>query len=84
MLSKTKRGMWTNEALEEAMDAIERGTHSIRKVNKSWNIPMNSFINHPNGRIRSRKMGLGGVFTKEENIDVITWDINNARIWTIH
>ncbi len=71
--------MWTNEALEEAMDAIERGTHSIRKVNKSWNIPMNSFINHPNGRIRSRKMGLGGVFTKKENIDVITWDINNAR-----
>jgi len=28
---KIKRGMWTNEVLEEAMDVIENGAHSIRR-----------------------------------------------------
>jgi len=27
-------GKWTNEALEEAMDAIENGTNLLRKTNK--------------------------------------------------
>jgi len=27
MLSKTKRGMWTNEVSKVTMDVIERGTH---------------------------------------------------------
>jgi hypothetical protein len=27
--SKTKRGLWIDEALEVAMDVIERGTHSL-------------------------------------------------------
>jgi hypothetical protein len=69
--------MWTNEALEEAMDVIKRGTHSIRRVSKSWNIPMNSFVDHLNGRTRSGNMGL-------KDAIVITLDISNARMWTIH
>jgi hypothetical protein len=28
------RGKWSNQALEEAMDAIERGTISLRKASK--------------------------------------------------
>jgi hypothetical protein len=47
MSPKTKRGMWTNETLEIAMHVIERGTHSIRKASKSWNIPMSSLANWP-------------------------------------
>jgi len=66
------------------MDAIEKGTHSIRRVNKSWNTPMNSLVNHLNGRTISRKMGLGSVLTKEEDVVVITLDISNAKMWTIH
>jgi hypothetical protein len=50
--------------LEEAMDIIERKTHSIRRANKSWNIPMSSLVDNLNGKTRSWKMGLGGVLTK--------------------
>jgi hypothetical protein len=28
------RGKWTNEALKEAMDAIENGTTSLRKASR--------------------------------------------------
>jgi hypothetical protein len=69
---KIKRGMWTSEMLEEAMDVIERRTHSIRKANKSWNIPMNSLVDHLNGKTRSKKMGLGGVLIEKEDVTVIT------------
>jgi len=40
---KIRKGMWTNETLKEEMDVIERKKHSIRRVSKSWNIPMNFF-----------------------------------------
>jgi hypothetical protein len=66
------------------MDAIEKGTYSIRRVNKSWNTPMNSLVNHLNGRTISKKMGLGSMLTKEEDAVVITLDISNAKVWTIH
>jgi hypothetical protein len=46
VLSKTRRNMWTNEMLKAAMDDVERGTHSLRKANKLWNIPMSSLTNH--------------------------------------
>jgi hypothetical protein len=46
---KTIRGMWTDEMLEVAMDVVERGTHSLRKVNKSWDILMSSINDRLNG-----------------------------------
>jgi hypothetical protein len=45
------------------MDVVERGTHSLRRANKTWNIPLNSFSNHLHGKTRFRKMGLGSVLT---------------------
>jgi hypothetical protein len=75
VLPKIRRGMWTNEVLEEAMDVIEKGTHSIRKANKSWNIPMSSLVDHLNGKTKSRKMRPRGVLTKEEDVVVITWTL---------
>ncbi len=67
--------MWIDEALETAMDVVERGTHSLRRTNKSWNIPMNFLSNHLNGKTRSKKMGLGGVFIAKEDSEVITWTL---------
>ncbi len=67
--------MWTNEALEEAMDAIERGIYSIRRASKSWNIPMNSLVDRLNEKTKSKKMGLEGVLTKEEDVTMITWTL---------
>jgi hypothetical protein len=49
--------MWTNEMLKATMDVIKRGTHFLKRANKSWNIPMSSFANHLNEKTKSRKMG---------------------------
>jgi hypothetical protein len=35
MPSKTKRSMWTNEAIKVVRVVIEIGTHSLRMTNKS-------------------------------------------------
>jgi hypothetical protein len=43
------------------MDVVEKGHTSLRKVVKYWNIPLSSFLNHMNGRTRSRKVGPQGV-----------------------
>jgi hypothetical protein len=55
------------------MEAIEKGTHSLKKVNRSWNIPPNSLFNHLNGKTRSGKMGLTSVLTQEEDMTIIAW-----------
>jgi hypothetical protein len=54
---KVKRSVWTNELLEEAMDVIERGTHSIRRANKSWNVPMSSLVDHLNEKLDLGRWG---------------------------
>jgi hypothetical protein len=41
MPSKTKRNKW-----------IEKGIHYLMRANRSWNIPMNSFANHLNGKTK--------------------------------
>ncbi len=74
MPPKTRKGMWTTKALEKTMDVIERGTHSMR-ASKSWNIPMSSLVDHLDGKTRSRKMGLGGVLTKEVDEVMVTWTL---------
>jgi len=68
-----KKKEWTNQSLEEVMEAIERGTHSLRKENKFWNIPLNSLSDHLNGKTRSKKMGPTCVLTKEDIVTIITW-----------
>jgi hypothetical protein len=57
------------------MDIIEKGTHSIRRANKSWNIPTSSLVDHLNGKTISRKMGLGSVLTKKKDAMMITWTL---------
>jgi len=63
--STTRRGMWMDETLKTTMDVVERGTHSLRRPNRSWNIKKSSIFDHLNGKIRSRKMGPRRVLTKE-------------------
>jgi len=61
------KSKWINEALEEAMDAIENGTTSLRKANRHWNIPFISLSNHLYGKTKSRKLGLVGMLTIKED-----------------
>ncbi len=75
MLSTIRRGMWINETLKTFVDAIEKRTHSLRSTKKSWNIPMNSFSDHLNGKTKSRKMGPRGVLIEKKDSEVIAWTL---------
>jgi hypothetical protein len=65
--------MGTYDALETTKDVIERRTDSLIKANKIWNLILNSFSNHLNGKTGSRKMGPRGVFIIKEDVKVIKW-----------
>ncbi len=58
-----QKKMQIDETLKVAMDVIEKRTHSLTRANKSWNIPMNSFFYHLNGKTKSKKMAPRGVLT---------------------
>ncbi len=64
-----------DETLETTMDVVERGSHSLNRVNRSWNIPMSSLSNHLNGKTRSRKMGPRRVHIKVEDSLMIAWTL---------
>ncbi len=68
-----KKKEWTNQSLEEIMEAIERGTHSLKKEKRFWNIPLSSFFDHLNAKTRSKKMGPACVLTKEDVVTIVTW-----------
>jgi hypothetical protein len=55
---------------------VKRRTCSLRKARMSWNIILSSLIDHLNKKTRSRKMGPIGVFTKEEDVVMVKWNIN--------
>jgi hypothetical protein len=44
--------MWTNDALKTTMTIVDKRTHSLRRANKAWNIPLSSFFDHLNGKTR--------------------------------
>jgi hypothetical protein len=67
--------MWTDETLKTTIDGFERGTHSLRKANMSWNIPMSSPFDHMSGKTRSIKMGPGGVLIEEKDSTMIAWTL---------
>ncbi len=55
--------MWTYEIVETTMDVVEKGTYSLRKSRRSWNISLNSLSNHLNNKTIFMKMKPRGVFT---------------------
>jgi hypothetical protein len=46
---------WTNEWLKEAMDVVERMTHSLKRVSKPWNIFVHFLLDHLNGKTSVKK-----------------------------
>jgi hypothetical protein len=82
MTPKTKIGTWTDEALKVTMDVIERGTHSLKKVSKSWNIPMSSITNHLNGKTKFKNMGPRGVLIKKIRCCSDEMDLRHVKMWT--
>jgi len=56
-----------NEALEEAMDAIENGTTSLKKANRHWNIPLTLLFDHLYRKTKSRKFKRIGLLIVKED-----------------
>jgi hypothetical protein len=52
--------------IENAMDVM-KGHNSFKLASKYWNILLTSLLSHLNGRTITRKMGLQGVLTNEED-----------------
>jgi hypothetical protein len=65
------RSKWSTQALEKAMDVIERGTTSLRKANRHWNISLTSMFDHLYGKARSRKTRLTSVLIIEKDQVVV-------------
>jgi hypothetical protein len=59
------------KTLKTVMDVIKRGTYLLRRTNKPWNIPLNSFSNHLKDKTRSKKIGPKGVIIREKKDDVM-------------
>jgi len=57
VVSINNKGKWIDQALEEAMVAIEKATCSLKVARMSWNIPMTSFSNHLSGKSNHENMG---------------------------
>ncbi len=55
------------------MNIVERGITLLKGTNKFFNILLSSLSAHLIGKVRSKKVGLHGVFTKEEEGVVIDW-----------
>jgi len=64
-----------DEALEISMDVVEGGTHSLKRANMSWNIPMSTLYDHMNGKFKSGKMGPRGVLIEEKDSTMIAWTL---------
>jgi len=61
------------------MEVIKKGSHSLKKVNRSWNIPLTSLSNHLNEKTRSKKMRPTSVLIEEEDVVIVAWIITMQK-----
>jgi hypothetical protein len=59
--------------LEKAMDAMEKGSTSLKKTSKFWHIPLTFLLDYLNHKTRSKKLGPQGVLTNEEGKKFMAW-----------
>ena len=67
-----KNGNWTDEQLRRAMAAVDNGK-SMKKAAAENNIPYSSFRDHCYGKTRSRRRGVEGVLTAEEEKELVDY-----------
>ena len=73
IVRKDKRGLWTNEALNKAMEAIDNG-YTYNEVCSQYGNPRSSLRDHVNGKTRSRKMGPKGILIADEEIALCAYN----------
>ncbi len=60
--------MWTNLTLKTTMDIVEKRTHYLERVSKSWNVPLNSLSDYLIDKKKFKKIGPRGMLIKEKNV----------------
>jgi hypothetical protein len=53
------------------MDVVERGHFLMKMVSQHWHILLTFFLDHLNGRTRSRKVGPQGLLIDEEDATMV-------------
>ena len=77
-----KIGMWTDAALENALNSIIDDGMTIRQASKLYGIPTSSIRDHLYGRITSRQKGIRPVLTPHEENKNCGLCIQDAGSWT--
>jgi hypothetical protein len=68
--------MWPNETLEATMDVVEKWHVIFKCLAGHGTFPWAwSLFSHLNVKTRFKKMGIGGVLTKEEDDVMIAWTL---------
>ncbi|KAJ8931629.1 hypothetical protein NQ314_015423 [Rhamnusium bicolor] len=73
------RAKWDDEAMENAMRAVERGM-SQRKASERFNVPRRTLRNHLKTGSNIRKLGRGSVLTKQQEKDLVTRIMRLAEV----
>jgi hypothetical protein len=50
------------------MDIVEKRTHYLERVSKSWNVPLNSLSDYLIDKKKFKKIGPRGMLIKEKNV----------------
>ena len=67
---KPRRGQWNDQALQDAMAAIDEG-YEWEEISKYYGIPRSSLRDHMSGKTISRKIDPPPILTKEEEKELI-------------
>ena len=62
-----KRGQWSNEALNLAIERIDQG-YTMAEVSRKYKIPRSSLGDHIMERTKGRKMGPKTILSQEEEM----------------
>jgi transposase-like protein len=74
-----RMGKWTEESMKEAIDAVERGEDSIRKIAKRFRISASSIRDWMSGKTSSKKKGPPTVLSKEEEHAIVAWCLQTQK-----
>ena len=70
---RRKTGMWTDAALENALNSITDDGMTIRQASKLYGIPTTSIRDHLYGRTTSRQKGIKPVLTPHEENKIVDY-----------
>ena len=77
-------GLWTQESLDQAVAAVERGT-SVRRAAEMFGVPRSTVHDHASGKVEQfAKQGPKPYLTKEEEEELTSFLVRCARIGYPH